>query len=67
MTKASGKKIPFKYCARRAGDVASCYAQPTLAFEEMGWKATKNVEDMCRDLWNWQQKNPMGFQTQGSE
>lgn len=67
MEKASGKKIPFKNCPRRAGDIASCYAEPTLAFQEMGWKATKNVEDMCKDLWNWQQKNPMGFQSAEKE
>lgn len=63
MEKATGKTIPYKICARRPGDIASCYAVPDLARDELGWVATKNVEDMCRDLWNWQSKNPMGFAT----
>ena len=59
--KASGVKIPYKIMPRRPGDVAECYADPSLAFDELGWKAEYNIEDMCRDSWNWQSKNPNGF------
>lgn len=64
MEKATGNKIPYKFCPRREGDIASCYADSSLAQKEMGWKATKNVDDMCKDLWNWQSKNPMGFSSE---
>ena len=50
----SGQKIPYDVVARRAGDVASCYANPSLAHEELGWVAQLGIEDMCRDAWNWQ-------------
>jgi len=63
MEKASGLKIPYKICARREGDIASCYADSGLAQKELGWKASKNIDDMCQDLWRWQSKNPMGFKS----
>ncbi len=47
MEKASGNKIPYKICARRDGDVASCYADPNLASKELEWKATRGLEEMC--------------------
>ena len=50
-------KVPFQIKARRPGDVAICFADPSKAEKEMGWKAALTLEDMCRDLWNWQQKN----------
>ena len=53
--KASGNPIPYKIVARRPGDVAQCYADPTLAHELLGWRAEFNLEDMCRDAWRWQQ------------
>jgi UDP-glucose 4-epimerase len=59
--KASGKKIPFKIVDRRAGDIAACYADPTLAEKELGWAAELGLEEMCRDAWNWQLKNPDGY------
>jgi len=62
--KATGKKIPYKMAPRREGDIASVYADSSLAQKELGWKATKNVDDMCSSLWNWQSKNPMGFSTE---
>ena len=49
MEKAVGKKIPYKIAPRREGDIASCYADSSLAQKEMGWKATKNIDDMCKD------------------
>ena len=53
--------IPYKIVPRRSGDVATCYANADKAYEELNWKTTKTVEDMCRDTWNWQSKNPNGY------
>ena len=55
--------VPYVIAPRRAGDVAACYADPTKARELLGWTAQKNLEDMCRDSWNWQSKNPNGYQS----
>lgn len=55
-------KIPYKITARRPGDVATCYADSSKAKKELGWEAEKNLEDMCRDSWNWQKQNPQGYQ-----
>jgi UDP-glucose 4-epimerase len=46
---------------RRPGDIAVCYSDPAKAREILGWTAEKNLEDMCRDGWNWQSKNPDGY------
>ena len=51
--KATGKKVPYKIAPRRAGDIAACYADPTKAKKELGWEATKTLEDMCLDSWNY--------------
>ncbi|MBO8159073.1 UDP-glucose 4-epimerase GalE [Thermosyntropha sp.] len=59
--KVSGVKIPYVITDRRPGDIARCYADPTKAFKELGWKAERDLEDMCRDAWNWQRKNPEGY------
>ncbi|XP_055253657.1 UDP-glucose 4-epimerase [Moschus berezovskii] len=64
MEKASGKKIPYKVVARREGDVAACYANPSLALKELGWSAALGLDRMCEDLWRWQKQNPSGFGTQ---
>lgn len=61
MEKASGKEIPYKIEGRRTGDTATVYCDPTKATKELGWKAELNLDDMCRDLWNWQKQNPKGF------
>jgi UDP-glucose 4-epimerase len=53
--------IPFTIAPRREGDAAICYADPSRAEKELNWKAERNIEDMCRDAWNWQKKNPGGF------
>jgi UDP-glucose 4-epimerase len=52
--KASGKAVPYKIVARRPGDIAACYANPALAEQELGWRAEKNLEQMCVDTWRWQ-------------
>jgi UDP-glucose 4-epimerase len=61
---ASGKKIPYKIAGRRPGDVAVCYADVTLAEKILGWKAKRNLLQMCTDTWRWQLKNPNGYQVQ---
>jgi UDP-glucose 4-epimerase len=61
MGKACGHEIKYKIGDRRPGDIAVCYADASLAKTEMGWEAKRSLEDMCRDLWCWQQKNPDGF------
>jgi len=59
--RVSGKKIPYEITARRPGDVASCYADPSKAKQELNWQAEKGLEDMCRDAWRWQVNNPHGY------
>ena len=59
--KASGKEIPYRIVERRAGDIAECYADPSLANRELGWSADREVEEMCRDAWCWQSGNPEGY------
>lgn len=60
--KACGKKLPYVIDERRPGDVAENYANPEKALKELGWKAEKNLDDMCQDTWRWQSKNPNGYQ-----
>ena len=55
------KEIPYKILPRRAGDVAEMYASCKKANEELGWFAKLTLDDMCRDLYNWQSKNPYGY------
>jgi UDP-glucose 4-epimerase len=59
--KATGKEIPYTIAPRRPGDIDECYADPTKAYEMLGWKAQFGIEDMCRDANNWQMKNPDGY------
>lgn len=59
--KASGKTVHYKISPRRPGDVASCYADPTLAAKELGWSAQRNLQKMCEDSWRWQSQNPDGY------
>lgn len=58
---ANNLKVPYSIKPRRAGDIATCYCDPQKAFEELGWKAQYNIEDMCRHSWNFQTKNPNGL------
>ena len=58
---ASGCHIPYDIVARRAGDIAACYADASRARELLGWQATRGIEAMCADSWRWQQSNPTGY------
>ena len=60
---ASGRPVPYKIAARRSGDIASCYADPTLAHNLLRWQAELGLEQMCRDTWRWQSANPEGYAT----
>ena len=59
--KASGRPVPYAIKPRRPGDIAECWADPSLAAKELGWKAKRGIEEMCADAWRWQSKNPWGF------
>ncbi len=58
---ASGRPVPYRIAARRAGDVAACWADPALARELLGWRAERDVQAMCQDAWRWQSRNPDGY------
>lgn len=58
---ATGVEVPYEIADRRPGDVATCYADATYAKELLGWETEFGIEEMCRDAWNWQEKNPNGF------
>lgn len=59
--KASGREIPYRIVARRPGDVAACYADPSFAASFLGWKAERGLAEMCADSWRWQSQNPDGY------
>ncbi|MCI5144497.1 MAG: UDP-glucose 4-epimerase GalE [Candidatus Electrothrix sp. AR3] len=59
--KASKREVPYTITSRRIGDIATCYADPSLAAKELGWRAELGIEAMCADTWNWQSKNPKGY------
>lgn len=61
MRKVTGYEYPYEIVGRRPGDVPDLTADPALAEKELGFKATRSLDDMCRDLWNWQSKNPDGY------
>ncbi|MEG2458135.1 MAG: UDP-glucose 4-epimerase GalE [Bacilli bacterium] len=61
--KASGREIPYKIVDRRPGDVAKCYADPTKAYEGLGWRAEFGIDEMCQDSWKWQSQNPNGYES----
>jgi UDP-glucose 4-epimerase len=58
---ASGRPVPYQIGPRRPGDIASCYADPRLAFDLLDWRAERGLEEMCADSWRWQSANPEGF------
>ncbi|MBQ2507230.1 MAG: UDP-glucose 4-epimerase GalE [Bacteroidaceae bacterium] len=60
--KANNLKVPYVIKPRRAGDIATCFCDPTKAKIELGWEAKYGIEDMCRDSWNWQKNNPNGYE-----
>ena len=59
--KACGKSINYKIVDRRPGDIAVCYSDPSKAGRELGWKAQRDIEEMCEDSWRWQSMNPDGY------
>lgn len=61
-SKVNNIEIPYDIKPRRAGDIAECYADPSKAYEILGWKAEKTLDDMCRDSWNWQSHNINGYE-----
>lgn len=64
---ASGQDVPYKIVDRRPGDVAKCYADPTKANNELGWKAQYGIKEMCEDAWRWQSNNPNGYAAENKE
>ncbi len=58
---ASGRAVPYDIVDRRPGDVAACYADPSLARALLGWSATRGLAQMCEDAWRWQSRNPQGY------
>jgi UDP-glucose 4-epimerase len=60
--KASGRSVPYEIVARRQGDVAKCYADPSLAKSLLGWEAQFDLQRMCTDSWRWQSMNPNGYE-----
>ena len=61
-SKVNNINIPYEITSRRSGDIATCYADPSKAYQEMGFKCELTLEDMCRDSWNYQKKNPNGIE-----
>lgn len=59
--RVTGKKVPYELTDRRPGDAAVCYADPSKAKARLGWETEKTLEEMCRDAWNWQTRNPDGY------
>ena len=62
---ATGHSIPYTVAPRRAGDIATCFADPSRAREVLGWEATRTLRHMATDTWRWQSQNPMGYEAQG--
>lgn len=60
--RACGKPIPYRIVERRPGDAAISFADPSLAQKELGWFATRSLDDMCQDAWRWQSLNPNGYE-----
>jgi UDP-glucose 4-epimerase len=61
---ASGRPVPYEIVARRPGDIAACYADPTLAKDLLGWSAELGIAEMVRDAWRWQSQNPDGYESE---
>jgi UDP-glucose 4-epimerase len=62
---ATGQSVPYAIAARRAGDIAACWADPTLAAQKLNWRAERSIEQACADGWRWQQANPNGYRPAG--
>ena len=59
--RASRRKIPYRFLPRRPGDIATSYADPGLAEQEIGWHAKRELDEMVADVWRWQSQNPDGY------
>ena len=59
--RAVGRALPYEVVGRRGGDIAASYADPSRAHAELGWKATRTIDEMCADSWRWQSQNPDGY------
>jgi UDP-glucose 4-epimerase len=59
--RAVGRELPYEVVGRRTGDIAASYADPGRANAELGWTATRTIDDMCVDAWRWQSQNPNGY------
>ncbi len=59
--KAVGRELPYEVVARRPGDIATSFADPSKANRELGWSTQRTIDDMCEDVWRWQSQNPQGF------
>lgn len=64
--KASGKKVPYRFAPRREGDIAKCWADPSKATMEIGWKAELGLDAMMADSWRWQSMNPAGYSSENA-
>ena len=62
--RASGRAVCYRITDRRPGDIGACYADPSRAETELGWKAQRGLDEMCRDAWRWQSRNPNGYATE---
>ncbi|WP_277206477.1 UDP-glucose 4-epimerase GalE [Vibrio misgurnus] len=58
---AAGRAVPYQLVERRAGDIAECWADPTKAAQQLGWQATRTLDEMTQDTWRWQSNNPQGY------
>ena len=63
LTEKPVARIPYEIKPRRAGDIATCYSDPSKAKKELGWEAQYGIEEMCRDSWHWQSMNPDGYRS----
>ena len=61
-SEVNGVAVPYRLADRRLGDIATCYADPAKSREILGWVATHGLEDMVRDSWHWQSRNPNGYE-----
>ena len=59
----TGRSVPYRIMPRRPGDIAACWADPSFAETELGWRATRDLDEMCRDGWRWQENNPHGYES----
>jgi UDP-glucose 4-epimerase len=64
--KVVNKTIPYVIAPRRSGDIATCFSNPSYAKKVLNWEATRSIDDMCADSWNWQINNPNGYRKENT-